>query len=246
MNNEKVCRPGFNGCGQPESNANREVNVTNTDVCLPGFNNCGVSEIKNATPVAGKDGACLPGFNACAPAGSNEAPVKDDFDKEVLNTEKTVLLYFSAPWCTHCQAFSPIIDEIAAENADTVALVKIDIDAQPKTAEKFRIVGVPTLIVVQDKKIVDTVVGGRTREAILELLELNRAEEAVAVAAAEEENVCLPGFNGCEVPQTREVKTTDTDVCLPGFNSCGVTESPEPAASGAEDGVCKPGFNSCN
>lgn len=242
INNEKVCRPGFNDCEQPKNNeGNREVIVTNPDVCLPGFNNCGVSENPNVTPVAGKDGACLPGFNACAPAAGSEVPAKDEFDKEILNTDKTVLLYFSAPWCTHCQAFSPIIDEIAAENAGTVALAKIDIDAQPKIAEKFNIVGVPTLIVVQDKKIVDTVVGGRTREAIQELLELNKANEP-----ANEENVCLPGFNGCEEPKTREVKIIDPDVCKPGFNSCGVTESPEPNSSGCDGGTCKPGFNSCN
>lgn len=239
--NENVCRPGFNNCEQPNNNeVKREVNVSNPDVCLPGFNNCGVSEAPKAAPAGGKDGECLPGFNACAPASNKDAAANDEFDKEILNTDKTVLLYFSAPWCKHCQALAPVIDEIAAENADAVVVEKIDIDAQPNTAEKFQIAGVPTMIVVKDQKVADIAVGGRSKEEVQALLGLSKAVEA----EAGEENVCLPGFNGCELPKSKEVKTVDADVCLPGFNSCGVTESAE--GSDAECGVCKPGFNSCN
>lgn len=237
-NNDKVCLPGFNNCEQPKT---KEVKMTNTDVCLPGFNTCGVPETPTVKPVAGKEGKCLPGFNSCFPAESKDASAEDEFDKEVLNTDKKVLLYFSAPWCQHCKALSPIIDEIATENADTVTVVKIDIDAQPKTAEKFQVAGVPMLIVVQDKKIVDTAVGGRSKEEVKALLGLAKADKA-----AGEEKVCLPGFNDCEQPKTKEVKMTNTDVCLPGFNTCGVPETPKPQSSASKDGKCLPGFNSCD
>ena len=72
---------------------------------------------------------------------------KDNFHKEVLNSDKPVLLDFFASWCGPCRMVAPILDEIAEERED-IKVCKVDIDEQPELASRFRIMSVPTLMVL--------------------------------------------------------------------------------------------------
>ena len=77
---------------------------------------------------------------------------KDNFHNEVLNSEKPVLLDFFASWCGPCRMVGPILDEIAQERED-IKVCKVDIDEQPELASRFRIMSVPTLMVLKEGRI---------------------------------------------------------------------------------------------
>ncbi len=94
---------------------------------------------------------------------------KNNFQNEVMNSDKTVLLDFWAPWCAPCRMVVPIIEEIASERPD-IKVGKINVDEQPELASKFGIMSIPTLVVMKNGKIVTKVSGARPKKAILEML----------------------------------------------------------------------------
>ena len=94
---------------------------------------------------------------------------KNNFQNEVMNSDKTVLLDFWAPWCAPCRMVVPIIEEIAGERPD-IRVGKINVDEQPELASKFGIMSIPTLVVMKNGKIVTKVSGARPKKAILEML----------------------------------------------------------------------------
>jgi len=94
---------------------------------------------------------------------------KDNFEKEVLNSEKPVLLDFWASWCGPCRMVSPIIDEIGEERAD-IKVGKINVDEERELAAKFRVMSIPTLVVMKDGKVVNQTMGARPKADILALL----------------------------------------------------------------------------
>ena len=94
---------------------------------------------------------------------------KNNFQNEVMNTDKPVLLDFWAPWCAPCRMVVPIIEEIAGERPD-IKVGKINVDEQPELASKFSIMSIPTLVVMKNGKIVQQVSGARPKKAILEML----------------------------------------------------------------------------
>ncbi|MEE1198949.1 MAG: thioredoxin [Acutalibacteraceae bacterium] len=93
----------------------------------------------------------------------------NNFEKEVLNSEKTVLLDFWASWCGPCRMVSPIVDEIA-EEFDNICVGKINVDEEPELANAFSVQSIPMLVVMKDGKIVNQAVGYMPKEKILELL----------------------------------------------------------------------------
>ena len=94
---------------------------------------------------------------------------KNNFQNEIMDSEKTVLLDFWAPWCAPCRMVVPIIEEIASERPD-IKVGKIHVDEQPELASKFGIMSIPTLVVMKNGKIVTKVSGARSKKAILEML----------------------------------------------------------------------------
>lgn len=94
---------------------------------------------------------------------------KDNFQSQVLNADKPVLVDFWASWCGPCKMLSPVIDEIAAERSDIV-VGKINVDEQPELAAQFAVMSIPTLMVFKNGEIANKTVGVQSKEAILALL----------------------------------------------------------------------------
>lgn len=94
---------------------------------------------------------------------------KENFETEVLKSEKPVLLDFWASWCGPCKMVSPIIDEIA-EETDDIKVGKVNVDEQGELAIEFGIVSIPTLVVIENGEIVNKSVGAIPKEEILNML----------------------------------------------------------------------------
>ena len=94
----------------------------------------------------------------------------DNFDK-VRNNEGISLLDFYADWCGPCRMVLPLVDEIAAERSDLL-VGKINVNENPDLAEEFKVMSIPTLVVMKDGKIVKRVSGARSKEAILDLVKV--------------------------------------------------------------------------
>ena len=94
---------------------------------------------------------------------------KENFQSEVVQSDKPVLLDFWATWCGPCRMVSPIVDQIADERSD-IKVGKINVDEQPELAQQFRIISIPTLVVMKDGQIANKAVGARPKEEILPLL----------------------------------------------------------------------------
>jgi thioredoxin 1 len=94
----------------------------------------------------------------------------ENFQREVINSEKPVLVDFWASWCGPCRMVSPLVDQIASENQE-IKVCKVDIDAQPELATAFRVMSIPTLMVFKEGKLAKTTVGARPKAAILAMLD---------------------------------------------------------------------------
>ena len=95
---------------------------------------------------------------------------KNNFQNEIMDSEKTVLLDFGAPWCAPCRMVVPVIEEIVGERPD-IKVGKINVDEQPELASEFSIMSIPTLVVMKNGKIVQQVSGVRPKNAILEMFQ---------------------------------------------------------------------------
>lgn len=93
----------------------------------------------------------------------------NNFQDEVMHSEKLVLLDFWASWCGPCRMVSPIVDEIAAERSD-IKVCKINVDEQPELAAQFGVMSIPTLVVMKNGKVVNQATGARPKAQILAML----------------------------------------------------------------------------
>ena len=94
---------------------------------------------------------------------------KTNFQSEVINSEKPVLLDFWASWCGPCRMVGPIVDEIAAERGD-LKVGKVNVDEQPELAGQFGVMSIPTLVVMKNGKVTNQAVGVRPKGQILAML----------------------------------------------------------------------------
>ena len=93
----------------------------------------------------------------------------NNFQEEVLNSDKKVLLDFWAPWCGPCRMVLPIVEEIAKERPD-IKVAKINVDEQPELAGQFGVMTIPTLVVMEGGKILNQSIGAKSKRAILNML----------------------------------------------------------------------------
>ena len=88
------------------------------------------------------------------------------FADEVLNSKDTIMVDFWAEWCGPCRAVSPILDQIAAEHADKIKIVKLNVDDNPQMAMKYQITSIPAMKVFRGGEVVKTVIGAKPKPAI--------------------------------------------------------------------------------
>jgi thioredoxin 1 len=99
---------------------------------------------------------------------ANTVTVTDDsFEKDVLNSDKTVVVDFWATWCGPCKMVAPVLDEIAGENSEKITVAKLDIDQNPSTARDYQVMSIPTMIVFKDGMPVKQIVGAKPKAALL-------------------------------------------------------------------------------
>lgn len=94
---------------------------------------------------------------------------KNNFQSEVILSDKPVLLDFWAPWCMPCRMVGPTLEEIAKERPD-IKVGKINVDEEQELAGQFRVMSIPTMLVIKGGKIVNQSVGAKSKKAILEML----------------------------------------------------------------------------
>ena len=94
---------------------------------------------------------------------------KQNFQEEVIQSDKPVLLDFWAPWCGPCRMVGPILDEIARERSD-IKVAKINVDEEGELAMQFRVMSIPTLVVMKNGQVVSQSAGARPKSQILAML----------------------------------------------------------------------------
>jgi thioredoxin 1 len=100
--------------------------------------------------------------------GANTVTVTGaSFKEEVLDSDKLVLVDFWATWCGPCKMVAPVLEEIAAEHADTLTVAKLDIDKHPAPARDYNVLSIPTMILFKGGEPVKTIVGAKPKAALL-------------------------------------------------------------------------------
>jgi thioredoxin 1 len=104
------------------------------------------------------------------PVSTNIVDLTDEaFDREIRR-DGPILVDFWAPWCSTCRAIAPMLDQVAGEEAGRLRVAKLDVDANPASADRFGVAGLPTLILFKDGRPVERLVGFRTKGALLDAI----------------------------------------------------------------------------
>ncbi len=98
--------------------------------------------------------------------GAVAATTDANFDTDVINADKPVVVDFWAPWCGPCRMIAPALDAISAEMGDKVKIVKVNVDENPKIASNYGIMSIPTLMIFKDGQLVDRKTGAAPQAAL--------------------------------------------------------------------------------
>lgn len=96
---------------------------------------------------------------------------KDSYHNEVMETEKVVVIDFWATWCGPCKMMAPVVEEVAKDYPD-VKVCKVNVDEEPELSNAFKIVSIPTIVVIKNGEIIDSVIGYRPKEDIEKIIKL--------------------------------------------------------------------------
>jgi thioredoxin 1 len=99
--------------------------------------------------------------------GATKVVTDDTFETLVLKSDKPVVVDYWAEWCGPCRQVAPVLEAIAAEHAEKLDIVKLNVDENPKTAQKYGILNIPTLGVFSGGEVVKELVGARSKSALL-------------------------------------------------------------------------------
>ncbi len=101
------------------------------------------------------------------------------FERDVLHAKQPVLVDFWAPWCAPCRMMAPVVESVAEQYGERAAVVKINVDENPSTSQRYGIKGIPTLILFHEGKEAERIVGATSKESLARLFEKHASEAEV-------------------------------------------------------------------